>query len=132
MSKKITPFLTFQENNAEEAMNFYVDLFEDAKILKVNRYGKEGPAKTGSIQKAVFELNGKQFICSDSYIKHNWDFSPAISLFVACNSIDELKLYFEKLSENGKVFMPLDDYGFSQKFGWVEDQFGIAWQLNLE
>lgn len=131
MDKQITTFLTFQENNAEEAMNFYIDLFDGAKIISINRFGEEGPAKAGSIQKAVFELNGKQFICSDSYIKHNWDFSPAISMFVECNTSKELENLFEKLSESGKVFMPLDNYGFSRKFGWVEDKFGISWQLNL-
>ncbi|HLQ99857.1 MAG TPA: VOC family protein [Sphingobacterium sp.] len=131
MDKQITTFLTFQENNAEEAMNFYIDLFDGAKIISINRFGEEGPAKAGSIQKAVFELNGKQFICSDSYIKHNWDFSPAISMFVECNTSKELENLFEKLSKSGKVFMPLDNYGFSRKFGWVEDKFGISWQLNL-
>jgi len=112
-------------------MNFYIDLFDGAKIISINRFGEEGPAKAGSIQKAVFELNGKQFICSDSYIKHNWDFSPAISMFVECNTSKELENLFEKLSKSGKVFMSLDNYGFSRKFGWVEDKFGISWQLNL-
>lgn len=130
MKKQITTFLTFQENNAEEAMNFYVNLFENSKILNIDRYKDDDPAKTGSIQKAIFELNGKQFICSDSYIKHNWDFSPAISMFVECRTVKELENLFEKLSENGKVFMSLDNYGFSRKFGWVEDKFGISWQLN--
>lgn len=132
MEKQITTFLTFQENNAEEAMNFYIGLFDNSKILEVTRHGKDGPAKEGTILMATFELNGKQFICSDSYVKHEWTFSPAISLFVGCKTDSELEKLFDKLSENGKVFMPLDNYGFSQKFGWVEDKFGISWQLNLE
>lgn len=132
MEKQITTFLTFQEHNAEEAMNFYVGLFDNSKVLEVTRHAKDGPAEEGTILMAMFELNGKQFICSDSYVKHAWDFTPAISLFVECKTDSELKKLFDKLSENGKIFMPLDNYGFSQKFGWVEDRFGISWQLNLK
>ncbi len=132
MKTQITTFLTFQENNAEEAMNFYVELFENSKILDIQRYGEDGPGKEGTIMKAVFELNGKQFICSDSFIKHDWNFTPAISNWVECKSESELERLFSKLSVNGKVMMPLDNYGFSQKFAWVADRFGISWQLNLQ
>jgi predicted 3-demethylubiquinone-9 3-methyltransferase (glyoxalase superfamily) len=82
--------------------------------------------------KAVFELNGKQFICSDSFIKHDWNFTPAISNWVECKSESELERLFSKLSVNGMVMMPLDNYSFSQKFAWVADRFGISWQLNLQ
>ncbi len=132
MENQITTFLTFQENNAEEAMNFYISLFDNSKVTNVQRHGKGGPAKEGSIMIARFELNGKQFICSDSYVKHAWTFSPAISLYVECGSESELDKLFHELSEKGKVYMPLDNYGFSQRFGWVEDRFGISWQLNLQ
>lgn len=132
MKNQITSFLTFQENNAEQAMNFYVTLFKNSKIIDIHRYGKGGPGKEGSVIKAVFELNGKQFICSDSFIKHKWTFTPAISNWVECRSEEELGTLHSKLSENGFVMMPLDNYGFSQKFTWVADQFGISWQLNLQ
>lgn len=129
---QITTFLTFQENNAEAAMNFYVGLFENSEVLNVQRYGKDGPAKEGSIMMARFRLNGKEIICSDSYIKHEWTFTPGVSLFVECRSVEELEKLFQALSENGKVMMPLDNYGFSEKFGFVEDRFGISWQLNYQ
>jgi len=132
MKGQITTFLTFQENNAEEAMNFYVGLFENSKIIDVKRYGKDGPAKEGTIMVAKFELNGSQFACSDSYIKHNWTFTPGVSNWIECESDGEIENLFAKLSENGKVMMPLDDYGFSLKFAFVEDRFGISWQLNLQ
>lgn len=132
MEKQITTFLTFQDHNAEEAMTFYVELFDNSKINDIHRYGKGGPGKEGTIMKAVFELNGKQFICSDSFIKHNWTFTPAISNWVECKNEDELEYLFSKLSANGRIMMPLDNYGFSQKFGWVADQFGVSWQLNLQ
>jgi predicted 3-demethylubiquinone-9 3-methyltransferase (glyoxalase superfamily) len=132
MEEGIIPFLTFQENNAEEAMNYYVQIFDNSEIIEIQRYGKDSPAKEGTIMKAIFELNGKKFICSDSYIQHDWTFSPAISMFVECNTENELDALFKKLSKNGKVYMELNNYGFSQKFGWVEDKFGVSWQLNLE
>jgi predicted 3-demethylubiquinone-9 3-methyltransferase (glyoxalase superfamily) len=132
MEKQITTFLTFQENNAEEAMNFYIGLFDNSQIIELQRHGSGGPAKEGSILIAKFELNGKQFICSDSFVKHAWTFSPAISMYVECRTEDELEKLFNKLSENGNVYMPLDNYGFSKKFGWVGDKFGVTWQLNLQ
>jgi predicted 3-demethylubiquinone-9 3-methyltransferase (glyoxalase superfamily) len=132
MKQQITTFLTFQENNAEQAMNFYVELFDNSKIIEIQRYGKKGPGKERTIMKAVFELNEKQFICSDSFIKHEWGFTPAISNWVECETDKELENFFERLSGSGKVFMPIDNYGFSRKFGWVEDKFGISWQLNLQ
>lgn len=132
MEKQITTFLTFQGNNAEQAMNFYVEIFDNSKIIEIQRYGNGGPGKEGTVMKAVFELNGKQFICSDSFIKHAWTFTPAISNWVECRDEEELEKKFSKLSENGGVMMPLNNYGFSKKFGWVADQFGISWQLNLK
>ena len=132
MNKQITTFLTFQANNAEQAMNFYVDLFDNSKITDIQRYGKDGPAKEGTIMRATFELNGKQFICSDSYRTHDWNFTPAVSNWVECESEKEIENLFKKLSENGDIKMPLDNYGFSQKFGFTEDKFGVSWQLNLE
>ena len=128
---QIATFLTFQENNAEEAMNFYVGLFENSEVVNVKRYGKDGPAKEGTIFLATFRLNGQKFMCTDSYIKHKWTFTPGVSVFVECRSVKELENLFKALSENGNVLMPLDNYGFSQKFGFLEDRFGISWQLNL-
>ncbi|AXG69374.1 3-demethylubiquinone-9 3-methyltransferase [Kordia sp. SMS9] len=130
--KPIKTFLTFQENNAEEAMNFYVGLFENSNILDVQRYGKDGPAKEGTIMVATFELNGSRFACSDSYIKHAWGFSPAVSIWVECKTNEEIENLLAKLSENGKILMPLDNYGFSSKFTFLEDRFGVSWQLNLK
>ena len=132
MKGQITIFLTFQNNDAEEAMNLYVSLFDDSKITDIQRHGKEGPAKEGSIFFARFELNGSQFACSDSYIKHEWNFTPAVSNWVDCQSKEEQEKLFSALSENGQVMMPLDNYGFSQRFAFVEDRFGVSWQLNLE
>jgi len=113
-------------------MNFYVGLFNNSQIVNLKRWGKEGPGKEGTIMNATFSLNGKLFMCSDSPPVHNWDFTPAVSNYVECEDESELEGLFSKLSESGKVMMPLNNYGFSKKFGWVEDQFGVSWQLNLQ
>jgi predicted 3-demethylubiquinone-9 3-methyltransferase (glyoxalase superfamily) len=129
---QIVTFLTFQDNNAENAMKFYVELFENSKIVKVQRWGKEAPVEEGRIMHATFDLNGKLFMCSDSPPIHDWNFTPAVSNYIDCENNDELERLFTKLSENGDITMPLNNYGFSQKFGWVIDQFGVSWQLNLQ
>ena len=131
-SGQIASFLTFQKEDAEEAMNFYIGLFDNSEIVEIKRWGKEGAGKEGTIMHATFKLNGKLYMCSDSPPIHEWDFTPAVSNFVECVDENELESLFTKLSENGKVLMPLGNYGFSQKFGFLEDRFGVSWQLNLQ
>lgn len=131
-AQRIITSLTFQKNDAEEAMNFYVSLFNNSKILKIQRWEKGGPGKEGTIMQATFELDGQKFMCSDSLPVHNWDFTPAVSNYVECENEEKMQTLFSRLSENGQVAMPLDNYGFSQKFGWVIDKFGVSWQLNLK
>ena len=113
-------------------MNFYISLFDNSKVLEVKRWGAGMPGKEGTIMLATFQLNGSLYMCSDSPPIHEWDFTPGVSNFVNCSDEAELELLFSKLAENGKVLMPLNNYGFSQKFGYVNDQFGVSWQLNLE
>ncbi len=130
-ANSIIPFFTFQKEDAEQAMNFYVSLFNNSEILDVIRWEKGTPGKEGTIMTATFSLNGKVFKCSDSPPIHDWDFSPAIANYLDCQNETEIETLFTKLSEGGKVYMPLNNYGFSQKFGWVADKFGVSWQLNL-
>jgi len=131
MKKQIITSLTFQDNNAEKAMRFYIELFNNSKIIDLKRWGKESPVKEGLIMQATFELDGNLFMCSDSPPIHNWDFTPAVSNFITCDDNDEIEKLFTSLSTKGKIKMPLNNYGFSLNFGWVIDQFGISWQLNL-
>jgi len=132
MSGQIATFLTFQKEDAEQAMNFYIDLFDHSEIEEIKRWEKGGTGKEGTIMHATFNLNGHLFMCSDSPPIHDWDFTPAVSNYVSCKDENEIERLFIKLSENGKVMMPLNNYGFSQKFGFVEDKFGVSWQLNLQ
>ena len=132
MKNQMITSLTFQDGNAEKAMNFYVELFENSKIINLNRWGIGAPVAEGKIMQARFELDGNVFMCSDSPPVHDWDFSPAFSNYLECKNESELEHLFSSLSKNGKVTMELNNYGFSQKFGWVIDQFGVSWQLNLQ
>jgi predicted 3-demethylubiquinone-9 3-methyltransferase (glyoxalase superfamily) len=126
----VTPFLMF-EGAAEEAMKFYVSLFSESKIVSMVRYGPNEAGAEGSIKKAAFSLNGRTFACSDSPVKHDFSFTPSISLFVELDSESDIDQIFQRLADGGKIFMPLNQYGFSRKFGWVSDRFGVSWQLNL-
>jgi len=127
----VSPFLMFQDNNAEEAMNFYVSLFDDAKIIDIERYGPEGPGPEGTVLRAAFSLAGQRILCIDSAIRHAFGFTPSFSLFVDCESESQLQRLFAALSDQGGILMPLGEYGFSRRFGWVNDRFGVSWQLNL-
>jgi len=132
MKNKIITSLTFQDGNAEQAMEFYLSIFKNSRLIKINRWPKGGPVNEGKIMQAVFEINDHQFMCSDSPAIHDWDFSPAVSNYMNCESEEEINHLFKKLSTQGKITMPLNNYGFSKLFGWIIDQFGVSWQLNLD
>jgi predicted 3-demethylubiquinone-9 3-methyltransferase (glyoxalase superfamily) len=124
------PFLMF-EGRAEEAMNAYIELFDDGAIEEIRRYGAGEAGPEGSVHVARFRVGGLSVMCIDSPAKHAFGFTPAISLFVDCRSEAELERLAAALSEGGEFLMPLGDYGFSRRFAWVSDRFGVSWQLNL-
>lgn len=128
--KAPTPLLIF-EGRALEAMRFYVSLFPDAVITSLAKYGKEGPGKEGTVLRAVFRLNGQDFLAIDSPVPHGFGFTPAMSIFVNCETEKEVDTLYARLLEGGGALMPLGAYGFSRKFGWLNDRFGVSWQLNL-
>lgn len=130
MAHTITPFLMF-EGAAEEAMRFYVSLFARSEVRQIELYksGEMGPE--GSVKRADFTLAGQDLVCIDSPARHAFTFTPSISLFVDCESEAEFDTAFAQLSSGGTVLMAPDNYGFSRKFGWTNDRFGVSWQLNL-
>jgi predicted 3-demethylubiquinone-9 3-methyltransferase (glyoxalase superfamily) len=130
MAAKVSTFLMF-EGRAEEAMHFYVGLFDGAAVTNIRRYGPGEAGKEGSVMHATFALKGQNFMCIDSPAKHAFTFTPAISIFVDCDSEAEVDALFGKLSEGGQILMPLDKYPFSRKFAWIADRFGVSWQINL-
>jgi predicted 3-demethylubiquinone-9 3-methyltransferase (glyoxalase superfamily) len=130
MPTTVTPFLMF-EGKAEEAMTLYVATIPGSRILDVRRYGPEGPGPEGSVITASFSLGGLTVMCSDSYVKHAFTFTPSVSLFVTCETEEELDRIIATLGEGGEMLMPPDNYGFSRKFAWLNDRFGVSWQINL-
>lgn len=130
MTQKIKTFLMF-DGRCEEAINFYVSLFPDAAVTNIDRYGSGEPGAEGSVKQASFVIQGQTFMAIDSPVKHGFTFTPAMSLFVDFANEAEIDELFAKLSDGGQVFMPLDKYPFSSRFGWLSDKFGVSWQLNL-
>jgi len=130
MAQSITPFLMF-EGTAEAAMHFYISIFKDARIVALERYGSGEVGVEGSVKKATFTLCGRSFFCSDSPVKHDFTFTLSLSLFVELDSELEIDEIYAQLADGGSVHMPLSEYWFSRKFGWVNDRFGVSWQLNL-
>ncbi|MBP2240939.1 putative 3-demethylubiquinone-9 3-methyltransferase (glyoxalase superfamily) [Cytobacillus eiseniae] len=129
--EKVIPFLMFQNGKAEEAMNFYTSLIEDSEITNIIRYGANESGDEGTVMQATFTLKGQEFMCIDSHVTHQFAFTPSFSIYVTCHTENELDTLYQKLSEGGQELMPLGDYGFSKKFGWVNDKFGVSWQLDL-
>lgn len=129
--QKLTTFFMF-DGKAEEAMNFYISLFENSKVLSITRYGPGEAGAEGSVMHATFSLDGQEYMCIDSNIEHGFTFTPAMSIYVRCESEAEIDRLAEALSHDGQVMMPLDRYPFSEKFAWLADRFGVSWQLSLE
>jgi len=121
----------FQGGVAQAALDLYFATFPDSRLVKAEHYGSGEPGAPGTIKVAVFTLCGREFMCSDSPVKHAFSFTPSSSTFVDFDTEADLERAFGALSQGGHVLMPLADYGFSRKFGWLADRFGVSWQLNL-
>ncbi|MGN6516770.1 MAG: VOC family protein [Rhizomicrobium sp.] len=133
MTKSVSTFLMFT-GRCEEALNFYTSVVSNSRIESMVKWGPDGPggpSKEGTVMRAAFTLNGARFEASDSPVKHAFDFTPSISLFLECDSETELSRLFATLGEGQRILMPLGNYGFSKKFGWCIDRFGVSWQLNF-
>lgn len=114
--QKITPFLWF-DGQAEEAANFYVSVFDNSRIVGASRYGEAGPGPAGSVMTVTFELNGEVITALNG--GPEFGFSPAISLYVNCETQDEVDHLWEKLSEGGEP----------GQCGWLTDKYGVSWQI---
>src|SRR5437667_2801541 len=114
--QKITPFLWF-DGNAEEAMNFYVSIFKNSKVLRVTRYGEAEPGPKGTVMSATFQLEGQNFFALNG--GPQFSFTPAISFFVNCETQQEVDELWEKLSAGGK----------KERCGWLKDKYGLSWQV---
>jgi predicted 3-demethylubiquinone-9 3-methyltransferase (glyoxalase superfamily) len=114
--QKITTFLWF-DDKAEEAANLYVSLFKNSKLGKVVRYPEGAPAPKGTVMTVTFELDGQEFFALNG--GPHYKFTPAISLFVNCETQQEVDDLWEKLSEGGR----------KDRCGWLQDKYGLSWQI---
>jgi len=130
--QKITPFLWF-DNNAEEAINFYTSIFRNSKIGSLSRYDEAGAAASGrpkgSVMTASFQLNGQGFTALNG--GPHFKFNPSISFFVIFETEAEVDKLWQQLREGGMALMELQKYDWSDKYGWVQDKFGLSWQVSL-
>jgi predicted 3-demethylubiquinone-9 3-methyltransferase (glyoxalase superfamily) len=116
MAQKITPFLWF-ENQAEEAMNFYVSVFKDSEVLNVSRFGEEGSSPAGTVVVASFRLFGQEISAFNGGPEFN--FTEAISFQIDCEDQAEVDYYWDKLTEGGEESV----------CGWLKDRYGLSWQV---
>jgi predicted 3-demethylubiquinone-9 3-methyltransferase (glyoxalase superfamily) len=126
----VQPFLLF-EGKTEEAMNFYVSLFPGAQVLDLVRYGPNEAGVEGSVKIARFSLGSQIILSTDSTVKHAFSFTASFSFYVECESESEISRLYNALASGGNTPMPIGDYGCSRKFAWVNDRYGVSWQLNL-
>jgi predicted 3-demethylubiquinone-9 3-methyltransferase (glyoxalase superfamily) len=114
--QNITPFLWF-DGKAEEAVNLYVSIFKNSKVVKVTRCGEAGPGPKGTVMSATFQLDGQEFIALNG--GPQFTFTPAISFLVNCETQQEVDELWEKLSAGGE----------KGRCGWLKDKYGLSWQI---
>jgi predicted 3-demethylubiquinone-9 3-methyltransferase (glyoxalase superfamily) len=114
--QKITPFLWY-DGNAEEAVNFYVSIFKNSKVVSMARYGDAGPGPKGSVMTAAFQLDGQNFVALNGGPQYK--FTPAISFVVSCETQEEVDELWEKLSAGGR----------KDRCAWLTDKCGVSWQI---
>lgn len=128
--QKITPFLWF-EIQAEDVANFYTTLFNNSMVKMVTYYGEEGAKASGrpkgTVMTVSFQIEGQEFVAING--GPVFSINPTISFFVNCESPKEIDRLWAKLSDGGEIFMELNKYPFSEKYGWLQDKYGLSWQV---
>ena len=122
------PFITI-EKRAKEALKFYESVFPSFSLKSLKHHAEP---HDDLVMLAVFSIQGQDIMISDSFITHEWKITPGISFFVDVQSEEMLQKFAASLAVDGKVHMPVGNYGFSTLFAWVEDKFGVNWQMNIE
>ncbi|MDD1502384.1 MULTISPECIES: VOC family protein [unclassified Lysinibacillus] len=121
--KSATTFLMFQ-GQANEAIQQYQQWFSELQVESLTYM-----ENSQQIAMAVLHLKGLKMMVNDSVIQHNFTFTPSTSIFMECESEEEIESLVAQILEGGQALMPLNNYGFSKKFAWIQDRFGVSWQL---
>lgn len=130
MPSSLATFLMF-DGTAEDALDLYRAAFPDATPGAIERFAAD-EGQAGKVKQAALTLQGQRLLFFDSPIKHAFDFTPSMSLFVECANETEFERVVKMLSAGGETLMPVDNYGFSTKYTWFNDRFGVSWQVNLQ
>ena len=129
MIKSVQPFLMFQEN-AADALALYARIIPGAVVGNQSAYGANEALSAGTLKLATLTLAGQQVAIHNSPRVHNFGFTPSFSFFLEMDSADAVGDLAAKLADGGKALMPAGAYGFSAQFAWIQDRFGVSWQLN--
>ena len=116
---------------AEEALHFYMSVFPDAEVLAIHHYPASADDMAGKLLPSRLQIAGQIFILADNPNPQDFTFTPAMSTFIEFDDEAELEMVHDMLCAEGDALMPLDDYGFSQHFAWIQDKYGVSWQLTL-
>jgi len=130
MVRSVATHLMFT-GDATAALELYASVFAEFRVQHIEHYGAGEAGAAGSVRRADILFGEHRIIAIDSPVKHAFTFTPSVSLFVDLDSAATLDAAFARLSQGGQVYMPIANYGFSQRFGWCSDRFGVSWQLNL-
>lgn len=120
--RSVAPFLMFQ-GDGEAALDLYRAVFPGLVVESLERH-------EAGVKLARLTLAGQTILLNDSPPVHAFAFTPSMSLFVECDTADEVRALAAALGDGGKEMMPPGDYGFGTLFAWVSDRFGVSWQLN--
>lgn len=131
MEQKVSISLMFK-GNSEEAINFYTSVFKESEITHISYRDAADNYDNKRVDFGKLKIGEQEILFMDSGVEDDFTFTPSISLYLNCYSEEEIDILFKKLSQDGRILIPLDMYNFSRKYGWLEDKYGVSWQLNLE
>lgn len=124
-------FVGEQHGKAEEATAFYTSLLPNSRLLELERYGPDEGELEGSVKRAVFTLDGQPYLAMDGGRAHAFTATPALSLCVRCDTAAEIERLAQQLAAGGAFLMPLARYPFASQLAWMQDRYGVSWQLTL-
>jgi predicted 3-demethylubiquinone-9 3-methyltransferase (glyoxalase superfamily) len=129
---RVRPFLMFQgEGRADAAIELYTSLVPDGRVQSIERFGPGEGGREGSVKLATIQLAGQTVLVLDSPVAHSFGFTPSFSFFVDVEDEREFERLATGLGSGGQFLMPPGEYGFSRRFAWLSDRFGVSWQINL-
>lgn len=130
MTGRITPFLMFA-GQAGDAIDAYLEVFPDGRVVSMTRYGAEGPGPEGTIYHAVIELLGQRIEMIDNPAEAPFALNAAFSFTVHLDDRAEVDRLVELLGQDGQTLMPLGEYPHNPYYAWLSDRFGVSWQIGL-